>query len=83
MIIAWSMLTPTTRPKGPLAPTVAVPPLTVKFVLVTLVAVSVATVVAPASVGEALGAKMVVMSLLLTLSDGALRATGESSPLKP
>ena len=58
--------------------------MTVRFVLVTLVAVSVAAVVAPVNVGEALGAKMVVMSLLLILSDGALRATGdESSPLKP
>ena len=51
--------------------------MTVRFVLVTLVAVSVAAVVAPVNVGEALGAKMVVMSLLLILSDGALRATGD------
>ena len=78
------MLTPTTRPEGPLAPTVAVPPLTVRFIVTVLVAVIVAAVVRPVRVGEALGAKMVVMSLLLILSDGALRATGdERCPSKP
>ena len=50
----------------------------------TPVAVIVSAVAVPVKVGEALGAKMVVMSLLLILSDGALRATGdESSPLEP
>ena len=47
-------------------PTVAAP------VTDTLVAVSVAAVVVPVNVGEALGAKMVVMSLLSILSEGAV-----------
>ena len=59
-------------------------PVADRDVVPTLVAVIVAAVATPVIVGEALGAKMVVMSLLLILSDGALRATGgESSPSKP
>ena len=38
----------------------------------TLVAVSVAAVVVPVNVGEALGAKRVVISVLLILSEGAV-----------
>ena len=61
-----------------------IPPTVAAPVTDTLVAVSVAAVVVPVNVGEALGAKMVVMSLLPILSEGALRATGdESSPSKP
>ena len=55
-----------TSPFDTTPPTVAVP------VADTLVAVSVAAVVVPVNVGEALGAKMVVMSLLPILSDGAV-----------
>jgi hypothetical protein len=58
--------------------------LTDRLVVDTLVALSVAAVATPVNVGEALGAKRVVMSLLPILSEGALRATGdESSPSKP
>ena len=66
------MLTPTTRPEPPLAPTVMLLLLTDRLVVDTLVAFSVAAVVVPVRVGEALGAKMVVMSLLLILSEGAV-----------
>ena len=47
-------------------------PLTDRLVVDTLVALSVATVVTPVEVGEALGAKRVVMSVLLILSEGAV-----------
>ena len=47
-------------------------PLIVALLVDTLVALSVAAVVVPVRVGKAFGAKMVVMSLLLILSDGAV-----------
>ena len=49
-----------------------IPPTVAAPVTDTLVAVSVAAVVVPVNVGEALGAKMVVMSLLPILSEGAV-----------
>ena len=49
-----------------------IPPTVAAPVTDTLVAVSVAAVVVPVNVGEALGAKMVVMSLLPILNEGAV-----------
>ena len=46
--------------------------LTDRLVVDTLVAFSVAAVVVPVRVGEALGAKRVVISVLLILSEGAV-----------
>ena len=51
---------------------VIIPPTVAAPVTDTLVAVSVAAVVVPVNVGETLGAKMVVMSLLLILSEGVV-----------
>ena len=76
-IIAWPLDTPTTRPTISLASTFAAPLLTVRCVVIVLAAVIVAAVATPVNVGEALGAKIVVMSLLLILSEAAFRATGD------
>ena len=54
-------------PKLPLALTV-----TLQLAVRLPEVIRVATVVKPVTVGEALGAKMVVMSLLLILSEGAV-----------
>ena len=57
--------------------------LTDRLVVDTLVALSVATVIVPVRVGEALGAKRLVISVLLIRSEGEFSATGdESTPLK-